>query len=213
MDDSMHLTELQRDAITELLNIGMGYAAFSLSQMLDDEVKLSIPSVELLSRQDAARHIEADPCKRIVAIKQHFRGSFWGDVFLLFPKENSLDLVKALMKQDLSQDMLTELEQDALMEVGNVILNSCLSTLADVLMKEEVASGLPIFMIGSAQEVLDATIPLADEIVMFLRMDFKLHSSDISGYVAFILDIASIHRFKDSVNEYVKQCKRYEKKN
>jgi chemotaxis protein CheC len=191
----------------------MGYAAFSLSQMLDDEVKLSIPSVELLSRQDAARHIEADPCKRIVAIKQHFRGSFWGDVFLLFPKENSLDLVKALMKQDLSQDMLTELEQDALMEVGNVILNSCLSTLADVLMKEEVASGLPIFMIGSAQEVLDATIPLADEIVMFLRMDFKLHSSDISGYVAFILDIASIHRFKDSVNEYVKQCKRYEKKN
>jgi len=209
----MHLTELQRDAITELLNIGMGYAAFSLSQMLDDEVKLSIPSVELLSRQDAARHIEADPCKRIVAIKQHFRGSFWGDVFLLFPKENSLDLVKALMKQDLSQDMLTELEQDALMEVGNVILNSCLSTLADVLMKEEVASGLPIFMIGSAQEVLDATIPLADEIVMFLRMDFKLHSSDISGYVAFILDIASIHRFKDSVNEYVKQCKRYEKKN
>lgn len=209
----MHLTELQRDAITELLNIGMGYAAFSLSQMLDDEVKLSIPSVELLSRQDAAAHIEADPCKRIVAIKQHFRGSFWGDVFLLFPKENSLDLVKALMKQELSQDMLTELEQDALMEVGNVILNSCLSTLADVLMKEEVASGLPIFMIGSAQEVLDATIPLADEIVMFLRMDFKLHSSNISGYVAFILDIASIHRFKDSVNEYVRQCKRYEKKN
>jgi chemotaxis protein CheC len=212
MDDSMHLTELQRDAITELLNIGMGYAAFSLSQMLDDEVKLSIPSVELLLRQDAAAHIEADPYKRIVAIKQHFRGSFWGDVFLLFPKENSLDLVKALMKQELSQDMLTELEQDALMEVGNVILNSCLSTLADVLMKEEVASGLPIFMIGSAQEVLDATIPLEDEIVMFLRMNFKLHSSNISGYVAFILDIASIHRFKDSVNEYVRQCKRYEKK-
>jgi len=87
-----------------------------------------------------------------------------------------------------------------------------LSTLADVLMKEEVASGLPIFMIGSAQEVLDATIPLADEIVMFLRMDFKLHSSNISGYVAFVLNIASIYRFKDSVNEYVRQCKRYEKK-
>lgn len=208
----MHLTELQRDAITELLNIGMGYAAFSLSQMLDDEVKLSIPSVELLSRRDAAAHIEADPHKRIVAIKQHFRGSFWGDVFLLFPKEKSLDLVKALMKQDLSQDMLTELEQDALMEVGNVILNSCLSTLADVLMKEEVSSGLPVFMIGSAQEVLDATIPLEDEVVMFLRMDFKLHSSNISGYVAFVLDVSSIHRFKASVNEYIKECRRSGKK-
>jgi chemotaxis protein CheC len=212
MDDSMHLTELQRDAITELLNIGMGYAAFSLSQMLDDEVKLSIPAVELLSRQEAAAYIEADPHKRIVAIKQHFRGSFWGDVFLLFPKEKSLDLVRALMKQDLSHDMLTELEQDALMEVGNVILNSCLGTLADVLMKEEVASGLPVFMIGSAQEVLDATLPLGDEIVMFLRMDFKLHSNNISGYVAFILDVSSIYRFKNSVNEYVKECKRYGKK-
>lgn len=206
MTDSMQLTELQRDAITELLNIGMGYAAFSLSQMLDDEVKLSIPSVELLSRQDAATHIEADPYKRVVAIKQHFEGSFWGNVFLLFPKDKSLDLVKALMRQDLTHDMLTELEQDALMEVGNVILNSCLSTLADVLMKEEVSSGLPIFMIGSVQEVLDATVSLAEEIVMFLRMDFKLHSSNIYGYVAFILDISSINRFKTSVNKYVSAC-------
>lgn len=203
----MQLTELQRDAITELLNIGMGYAAFSLSQMLDDEVKLSIPSVELLSRQEAAAHIEADPHKRIVAIKQHFEGSFWGNVFLLFPKDKSLDLVKALMKEELTYDMLTELEQDALMEVGNVILNSCLSTLADVLMKAEVSSGLPVFMIGSAQEVLDATVPLAEEIVMFLRMDFKLHSNNICGYVAFILDISSINRFKTSVNEYVSACK------
>ncbi|MEZ5673425.1 MAG: chemotaxis protein CheC [Thiotrichaceae bacterium] len=201
----MHLTELQRDAITELLNIGMGYAAFSLSQMLDDEVKLSIPSVELLSRQDAAAHIEADPYKRIVAVKQHFRGSFWGDVFLLFPKEKSLDLVKALMKQNLSQDVLTELEQDALMEVGNVILNSCLSTLADMLMKEEVSSGLPVFMIGSAQEVLDTRCE--DEGCDVFAYGFsKLHSSNISGYVAFDLDVSSIHRFKAGVNEYIKEC-------
>jgi hypothetical protein len=37
---------------------------------------------------------------------------------------------------------------------------------------------------------------------MFLRMDFILQSKDIEGYVAFILEIASIDKFKAKVDEY-----------
>ena len=42
------LTDFQRDAISELLNIGMGRAADALSQMAHEEVQLSVPFVDLL---------------------------------------------------------------------------------------------------------------------------------------------------------------------
>jgi len=204
MNKQVELTELQRDAIIELLNIGMGHAASSLGEMVNEEVKLSVPSLELLSHQEASSRLAQSPSKRIAAVKQHFQGPFWGDALLLFPQDKSLELVRALMKDEVPLDMLTELEQDALTEVGNIILNCCLSSLANVL-TNEITSDLPIFMVGSANEVLQNGAINQDDRVMFLRMDFALHSKDIYGYVAFILEIPSIERFKASIDQYIAQ--------
>jgi chemotaxis protein CheC len=203
MDEHILLTELECDAIVELLNIGMGQAANSLSEMVQEEVKLAVPSLELLSRQAAISRLNGYPHKRIAAVKQHFDGPFCGDALLLFPQDKSLELVRALMKgEDVPLEMLTELEQDALTEVGNIILNSCLGSLANLL-THELTSELPIFITGTATEVLDACLAQNDDIVMFLRMDFALHSKDICGYVAFVLEIPAIEQFKISIDNYL----------
>jgi chemotaxis protein CheC len=203
MDEHILLTELECDAIVELLNIGMGQAANSLSEMVQEEVKLAVPSLELLSRQAAISRLNGYPHKRIAAVKQHFDGPFCGDALLLFPQDKSLELVRALMKgEEVPLEMLTELEQDALTEVGNIILNSCLGSLANLL-THELTSELPIFITGTATEVLDACLAQNDDIVMFLRMDFALHSKDICGYVAFVLEIPAIEQFKISIDNYL----------
>jgi chemotaxis protein CheC len=206
MADDIYLSELQRDAITELLNIGMGRAAAALSEMVSEEVHLSVPSVEVLSRTEAAHKINGNPNKRIAAVRQHFQGPFWGDAILLFPQEKSLELVRILLREEnIPLETLTELERDALTEVGNIILNSCLSSLGDML-HYEVTSHLPIFITGTATEVLENDNPHSvqlDDVVMFLRMDFALRSKDISGYVAFILEIPSIAQFKLRIDQYL----------
>lgn len=206
MADDIYLSELQRDAITELLNIGMGRAAAALSEMVSEEVHLSVPSVEVLSRTEAAHKINGNPNKRIAAVRQHFQGPFWGDAILLFPQEKSLELVRILLREEnIPLETLTELERDALTEVGNIILNSCLSSLGDMLCYE-VTSHLPIFITGTATEVLENDNPHTmqlDDVVMFLRMDFALRSKDISGYVAFILEIPSIAQFKLRIDQYL----------
>ncbi len=51
----MELSELQEDAISELLNIGMGTAASALSQMVGEEVMLSVPSVTIVPRPGQRR--------------------------------------------------------------------------------------------------------------------------------------------------------------
>jgi chemotaxis protein CheC len=203
MANNIQISELQSDAITELLNIGMGHAASSLSNMVGSEVKLSIPSIELLSRVEAARRISIDPHRRVAAIRQRFYGPFWGDALLLLPQDKSLELVRILVKEEAPLEMLMALEQDALTEIGNVILNCCLGSFGNIL-AHEITSELPVFLTGSAIEILlgDNKSHSSEDIVMFLRMDFILQSKDIEGYVAFILEIASIDKFKAKVDEY-----------
>ena len=51
----MDLNELQRDALGEIFNIGVGRAASSLSQIVNDTVLLSAPEVTLVRREEASR--------------------------------------------------------------------------------------------------------------------------------------------------------------
>ena len=125
------LTELQQDAMAELLNIGMGRAASVLSEMVGEEVLLSVPFVDLMSRREAAGLLMEKACDRIVAVLQKFSGLCWGDTMLVFPEEKSLELVRCLFKDTDTTplEIMTEMEQEALMEIGNIILNSCIGSI------------------------------------------------------------------------------------
>jgi chemotaxis protein CheC len=48
------LTELERDALGEVSNIAMARAANSLRQMVEHEVLLSVPAVEILSQDSGS---------------------------------------------------------------------------------------------------------------------------------------------------------------
>ena len=56
--DLTELTEIERDAISEIANMGVSRAAASLRQMVGEQVLLSVPSVRIVSRQEAAGLVE-----------------------------------------------------------------------------------------------------------------------------------------------------------
>lgn len=201
MDDNIQLSELQRDTIIELLNIGMGQAGNSLSQMVNEEVQLSIPIIELLSRQQVSNRLKNE-LNRIAVVKQHFDGFFWGDALLLFLPEKSFELVRVLMKDNVPTNILPQLEPDTLTEVGNIVIGACLSSLANVL-TQELTSDLPTFMTGTTLEILDTLVHQTDEIIMFVRMDFALPTKNIDGYVAFVLEIPSVEQLKARIDKYL----------
>lgn len=50
MSEAFLLTPLEQDALTELFNIGVGYAASAMNELLNEELRLSVPSIEVLPR-------------------------------------------------------------------------------------------------------------------------------------------------------------------
>ena len=99
-DPFVPLTNLERDALGELSNIAMAKAANSLRQMVQNEVLLSVPSVEILTSAAATLLVAKPDNPRLVAVRQDFAGAFSGRAMLIFPERNSLELVRAVVGRD-----------------------------------------------------------------------------------------------------------------
>ncbi|WP_260924644.1 chemotaxis protein CheC [Novosphingobium sp. 9] len=84
--ESIVLAELERDALTEIVNIGVSRAASSLRKMIGDQVFLSVPSIEVVSQKRAARLISEREVTDLVAVRQDFSGPFSGRALLIFPR-------------------------------------------------------------------------------------------------------------------------------
>ena len=69
---AMDLDELEHDALTELVNIGVSRAAASLRKMVNKEVILSVPSVEIVTRKSAASLIGQRESESLIAVQQQF---------------------------------------------------------------------------------------------------------------------------------------------
>lgn len=193
------------DAVAEVLNIGMGSAAASLSEMINEEVILSVPGVEFVSRLDATNIIGSKAKTNVVGVLQSFQGAFSGDAMLLFPEDQSLQLVRAVLQQDdIALQDLTDMEQEAMTEIGNVILNACLCSMANMFGKE-MRGEIPEFIQGSLRQVFSANRGLehTEEIVLLLNMEFAIDTCNIKGYVTFLMDVDSVSQFKVNIESFL----------
>ena len=204
-DKTSVLNEFYIDAVAEVLNVGMGSAATSLSEMINEEVMLSVPSVQFVSRKEASQAIEQEAKTYVSGVCQHFDGAFSGDALLLFPEEQSLELVRAVLQQDdLALEDLTVMEQEAMTEIGNVILNACLCSMADMF-KEEMQGEIPEFVQGSLLQIFSTKGELnnTEAVVLLLNMEFAIDKKNIQGYVTFLMDVESVERFKNNIEKFL----------
>lgn len=199
------LTELQQDAFTELVNIGVSRAAASLRQMIGTQVLLSVPSVEIVSRQAAARLIGEREAAPLVVVHQDFEGAFAGRALLIFPQENGRELVRAVAGEELSPDEVSALEDEALAETGNIILNGCLATMANMLQRTLTMS-LPGILRGDGPQIFGTQggeAAATDALVLFLYIDFSVSERDIRGYLAMLMDLPSLENLRLLVDEFI----------
>jgi chemotaxis protein CheC len=149
------LTELECDALAELSNIAMAKAANSLRKMIQHEVLLAVPSVDILSSQAAANLVAKPDNPKLVAVRQDFAGPFSGRALLIFPEANSLELVRAVVGRQLALEDIVDLEDEALAETGNIILNSWVATIANLL-KSALKMSLPIVIRGDGKRMFES---------------------------------------------------------
>jgi chemotaxis protein CheC len=196
------LDDLELDALVELVNLGVSHAATALRDMIGEPVQLSVPNLSLVSRDEAVSILETREPRRLIAVHQQFDGDISGRALLIFPEENSLELVRAVVGGDLTLQEIVELEQEALAETGNIILNSCLGTIANQL-ERHLKTSLPQIIRGGGSDLMQANPTSLGDMVMFLYIDFAVQGRDLKGYIALLMDMPSLVILQRLLREFI----------
>ena len=199
------LDELELDALTELVNLGISQAALSLARMVQGEVVLTVPKVTLIGRDEAIKLLSERESRTLVAVHQVFEGDITGRALLIFPEARSLELVRAVIGRDLPLEEIIELEQEALAETGNVILNGCLATMANLL-ERSLRISLPEVLRGETPELFNLQPPPeAGDTVMFIYINFAVRHRNLDGYIALLMDMPSLASLQGLLVEFIRR--------
>ena len=199
------LSELEQDALAELSNVAMARAANSLRQMVNHQVELSVPSVEIVSKEAATQLISKPTNATLVAIRQDFTGAFSGRALLIFPESSSLELVRVVVGSQLPLEDIVNLEDEALAETGNIILNSWVATIANLL-KSGLKMSLPTVVRGDSSQMFKSDE--SQSLVLFLHIKFEISTKEIRGYVALIMDIPSVEGLRALIADFIANATR-----
>lgn len=115
----------RRDALSELVNIGMGQAGDSLARLFDTFIHLSIPRLDVVEPPEIADRIAAmvgtsDP---VIAVRQAFSSKIRGEALAIYAASGCEGLADLVGYPDVSGDEL-------LLEISNVLIGACVGALA-----------------------------------------------------------------------------------
>jgi chemotaxis protein CheC len=199
----VELTATQRDALMELLNIGFGRAAASLSQLTGHRVLLEVPQVSVhpvAQLNDALRTLVSD---HVASVHQIFSGPVAGDALLVLDYRAAAILKELLTDEPPLPLPLDASAREVLTEVGNILLNACLGTFGNIL-KVQVSFSVPELNLDTLQAVLQSLLVNREGLryAMVVHAGFRLRDAEITGYLVIVLSVASLDRLFRAVEEW-----------
>ncbi len=172
-------SEFELDALREFSNVGAAHAATALSKLIDKKMLVKIPTVKMMPVKDVPNYLGG---AEVPVIGLYFRigGDLGGSILLCFPVTTAAVLVDLLTAGMGTKNIAEygEVEQSALMEVGNILTNSYLNALAEM-MEMRLLLSVPYYSSDFLGAVVDfLLIELSQSADYALIMDTVIDSAD-----------------------------------
>jgi chemotaxis protein CheC len=189
---SLVLSELQRDALREVGNIGAGHAATALSQLLNTTVKLSEPTIDVLKFRDLSSRVGyAD--RTVAALHMYVRGEAPAQMVVLFDREQALEFVNVFIKRIIGDiQIFDSIVDSTLKELGNIIAGSYLTALIS-LTGINLLPSVPTLSYGTIQAAFRTLMSiLPDQDVFLIESQFLDKDRAVSGQFILIPETGSL---------------------
>ena len=192
----MDLTSVQQDALVELINIGFGRAAASLSKLTGHRVQLQVPEITMCPIEQMAAHLR--PLlqnEEVASVHQIFSGPVEGDALLVLD-QNSAAILKELLTNEPALPLeIDRSAREVLTEIGNILLNACLGTFGNLL-KVQVSFSVPHLALETLEGIVGSIAVGRQGLryALIVHAAFRLRDSSLTGYLVIVLGVASIER-------------------
>jgi chemotaxis protein CheC len=199
----MQLTAAQEDALVELLNIGFGRAAASLSQLTGHRVLLDVPQVSLHAIDEVGDALERTVHGHVASVHQIFTGPVGGDALLILDESGAAILKELLTNEPALPLSIDASAREVITEVGNILLNACLGTFGNLL-KVQVSFSVPHLSIENVAGLLESLLVAQQGIryALIVHAAFRLRDTQVTGYLMIVLSVGSLDRLIRAVEDW-----------
>jgi len=182
------INDNQRDALQEVANIGASHAATALSRMVNKNISIGIPHVEIVPLENIIYSVKDQEV--VVGIYLRISHDVPIYVLLLISKDSAFSLAHMLLgDQTESVDSLTDMDKSALSEVGNVMMCAFFDSITE-LIGISMIPGPPALAYDMPAAIMDYLIiqlgAIADQVVTF-NCDVKEEGKESFGINLFLM--------------------------
>ncbi len=189
------ISQNQKEVLGELINIGFGRAASSLSILTGKRILMETPQVEVCLLRDLAQVLQLSLHTDVITIHQVFGGKLKGTAIFLLDTSNAALLVQLLNlpQKAMPAEELSEGECDALMETGNIVLAAFLSSFGGLL-QIPVHFNVPSMVLGSLQKMLSSITVQGEEIKygVVVKIHYRMTEGNVEGHIVIVMGLSSM---------------------
>jgi chemotaxis protein CheC len=190
----VNIQELDRDALTELFNIGLHRAASSLSDLTGQRIIVDLPRLWVCPIDETHARLVDLLDGDLATVHQIFRGTVTGDAVLVLDYESATRLAALMTDGGVALGgRLDQSAREVLAEVGNVILSSCLSSFGDML-QVAVSFSVPRMHVESLEGLLRSLRVDSEELsyALLAATRFRLTEGEVGGYLIIAVGMTSL---------------------
>ena len=176
----MVYSEIELDGLKEIVNVGGGNAATSISQMINSRVDMDVPEVEVMDYNELYQKIIADDVE-MHAVLSKIVGDIDGALLFVISDESGQMIAKMMLGSD--EKPSNEIIASAVKELTNILFNSFLRAIGGMLQIQLIAS-LPI----SRYDFFGAIISSAylafdhyDEQILVIHNEFTYNNESLDA--------------------------------
>jgi chemotaxis protein CheC len=188
----MTYTDLQLDGLKEIINIGGGHAATSISMMVNRKIVMRVPEVEILSYEKLYQQLLAEN-EEVYAVVSQILGDVRG-VFLFVLTNPAADKMTEFMVGTTEFD--EEVKASAVNELTNIVSNSFLGAIGKFL-GNQLISSLPIIQydyFGAIISSVYMALNQFDDHIMVIRNEFTYDEDRLEASLFFIPETGGIEK-------------------
>ncbi|CAM3769945.1 chemotaxis protein CheC [Pontibacter korlensis] len=127
------ISELERDIIKEILNIGLARAADSFAAIAKDKVLLKVPDIQLIEVKELLELVAQYEDTHVI-IQSDIKGDFNGATLMLFSDDHIVRLSEVCLSMvDVQKGELSVMQESLLLEISNIITGALVTQLANIL--------------------------------------------------------------------------------
>lgn len=201
-------TEAQKDALIEICNVGVSKAAKQLSLLLNSRINISVPHINLL-KSNQIKNVEAFNNQYILSsVYQTLSGDISGRVALIFHRDQARLLTHFVIGKTpkLSEEEIRACEQEAMLEIGNIIVTTCVTAIANML-SMKIKLTVPNYVENKIQNIIKEHMSAFEKIsddIFLISTQLETEKENILGNLLLILSVDSINSLFDNLKKLIK---------